>query len=41
MSRCAIEAMVTMDGRGQMVIPKEVRKIIDIHGGEKLIVFSR
>ena len=39
--RCVIEALVTVDGRGQMVIPKEVRKIIDIHGGEKLVVFTR
>jgi AbrB family looped-hinge helix DNA binding protein len=31
-----IEAMVTVDRRGQMVVPKEVRKIIDILGGEKL-----
>ena len=37
----AIEALVTVDGRGQMVIPKEVRDITDIHGGEKLVVFTR
>jgi len=32
--------MVTVDGRGQMVIPKKVREIANIHGGEKLMVFT-
>ena len=40
-SICAIEALVTVDKRGQAIIPKEIRKIIDIHGGEKLAVFTR
>ncbi|MBI4303024.1 MAG: AbrB/MazE/SpoVT family DNA-binding domain-containing protein [Chloroflexi bacterium] len=41
MSNCRIEALVTIDGRGQMVIPKEVRETTDIHAGEKLVVFTR
>ena len=41
MSRCVIEALVTVDRRGQMVIPKEVREIIGIHVGGKLVVITR
>ncbi len=36
-----IEALVTVDGRGQMVIPRKVREVTDIHGREKLVVFTR
>jgi antitoxin PrlF len=38
MSKCMIEALVTMDGRGQIVIPKKVRESTGIRGGEKLVV---
>lgn len=35
---CQIEAVVTVDGRGQMVLPKEVRASFGVAAGEKLAV---
>ncbi len=40
MKNCMIEALVTMDNRGQNVIPKEVRRIADIRDGDKLVVIT-
>ncbi|HWQ65599.1 MAG TPA: HgcAB-associated protein [Methanospirillum sp.] len=37
---CRIEAILTIDERGQMVIPKEVRENTGIKPGEKLALTS-
>lgn len=36
--RCSVEAVVTVDGRGQMVLPKEVRDRAGISAGDRLAV---
>ena len=33
---CRVEALVSVDERGQMVLPKEVREAAGIHPGDKL-----
>ncbi len=33
---CKVEALITVDERGQMVLPKDVRDKAKIHGGDKL-----
>lgn len=35
-----VEAMVSVDERGQMVMPKELRDKIGINAGDKLVVLS-
>ncbi len=35
---CAVEALVTVDERGQMVLPKELREKAGIKAGDKLAV---
>ncbi len=35
---CAVEALVTVDERGQMVLPKELREKAGIKPGDKLAV---
>ncbi|MCI0531376.1 MAG: AbrB/MazE/SpoVT family DNA-binding domain-containing protein [candidate division Zixibacteria bacterium] len=35
---CRVEALVTVDERGQMVLPKEVREKFKLKSGEKLAV---
>jgi antitoxin PrlF len=40
LNNCVIEALVTVDKRGQIVIPKELRGIADIHDGDKLVVIT-
>jgi antitoxin PrlF len=37
---CEVEAVVTVDGRGQMVLPKEVREKAGIKAGAKLAVVA-
>jgi antitoxin PrlF len=37
---CKVEAMVSVDERGQMVLPKELRDKAGIHPGDKLAVVS-
>ncbi len=37
---CRLEAMVTVDERGQMVLPKDVREKAGIKTGEKLALIS-
>ena len=37
---CAVEALVTVDERGQMVLPKELRERAGIKAGDKLAVTS-
>ena len=35
---CRVEALVSVDERGQMVLPKELREKANIHAGDKLAV---
>ncbi len=37
---CAVEAIITVDERGQMVLPKELRQRAGIKAGDKLAVTS-
>ena len=36
MSCCKVEALISIDERGQMVLPKEIRDKADIRTGDKL-----
>jgi antitoxin PrlF len=40
MSCCKVESIVSMDERGQMVLPKEIREKAKIKAGDKLAVVS-
>jgi antitoxin PrlF len=40
MSCCKVEALISVDERGQMVLPKEMRDRADIHAGDKLALVS-
>ena len=37
---CKVEALVSVDDRGQMVLPKEIREKASIRAGDKLAVTS-
>jgi AbrB family looped-hinge helix DNA binding protein len=37
---CNIESLITVDERGQMVLPKEIREKANIRPGDKLAVVS-
>lgn len=37
---CRVEALVSVDGRGQMVLPKETRDKARIKAGDKLAVIT-
>jgi len=37
---CRVHALVSVDDRGQMVLPKEIRKRANIRGGDKLAITS-
>lgn len=37
---CKVEAIIAIDGRGQMVLPKATRDSADIKAGDKLAVIS-
>jgi AbrB family looped-hinge helix DNA binding protein len=37
---CAVESVITIDERGQMVLPKEIRDKAGIRPGDKLAVVS-
>lgn len=37
---CKVESLVTVDERGQMVLPKELRDKAGIRGGDKLAVIG-
>ena len=39
-SSCRVESIVTIDERGQMVLPKEIRERAKIKPGDKLAVLS-
>lgn len=40
MGRCRVESLVSVDERGQMVLPKEVREKAKIRAGDKLALVS-
>ncbi len=40
MSCCKVESVVSIDDRGQMVLPKELRKKAQIYAGDKLAVVT-
>jgi antitoxin PrlF len=37
---CKVESVISVDDRGQMVLPKEIRDKAKIHAGDKLAVVS-
>ena len=37
---CKVESVVSIDERGQMVLPKEIREKANIHSGDKLALVS-
>lgn len=37
---CKVEAIISVDDRGQMVLPKETRDKAKIHSGDKLALIS-
>jgi antitoxin PrlF len=39
-SCCKVEALISVDERGQMVLPKEIREKAKIHTGDKLALVS-
>lgn len=40
MGCCKVETLVSVDERGQMVLPKETRDKADIHAGDKFALVS-
>jgi antitoxin PrlF len=40
MGRCKVESVISVDDRGQMVLPKETREKANIHAGDKLALVS-
>ncbi len=40
MGCCKVESLISVDERGQMVLPKEIRDKAGIHAGDKLAVVS-
>jgi antitoxin PrlF len=40
MTCCKVEALISVDERGQMVLPKEMRDKAGIHAGDKLALAS-
>jgi AbrB family looped-hinge helix DNA binding protein len=40
MGCCTVESLISVDERGQMVLPKEIREKANIGAGEKLAVVS-
>ena len=39
-SCCKVDALITIDGRGQIVLPKDIRARAGMEGGDKLAVIS-
>ena len=37
---CKVESVVSIDERGQMVLPKEIREKVNIKSGDKLAIVS-
>ncbi len=40
LSCCKVESVISIDDRGQMVLPKEIRDRAKIRGGDRLAVVS-
>ena len=40
MGRCKVESIVSVDERGQMILPKDIRERAKIGGGDKMAVVS-
>lgn len=40
MACCSVDAVITIDGRGQIVLPKDVREKAGMKAGDKLAVVS-
>ena len=40
MKCCQVDALVTVDGRGQIVLPKDLREKAEIKAGDKLVIIS-
>jgi len=38
--KCKVDALVTIDGRGQIVLPKDVREKAGVKAGDKFVVMS-
>ena len=38
--RCKVEALISIDERGQMVLPKETREKANVRAGDKLAIIS-
>jgi len=39
-TRCAVEAVLTLDERGQILLPKDLRKKLGLKAGDKLVAIS-
>lgn len=37
---CRVDALITIDGRGQIVLPKDVREKAKVKAGDKFVVIS-
>lgn len=37
---CQVDALITIDGRGQIVLPKDVREKVGVKAGDKFVVIS-
>ena len=40
MNCCKVESIISVDERGQMVLPKDIRERANIHAGDKLAVVA-
>ena len=38
--QCQVDALITIDGRGQIVLPKDVREKAGVKEGDKFVVIS-
>ena len=38
--QCCIEAVVSVDSRGQIVLPKDIRELANIGNGDKLVMIG-
>lgn len=37
---CKVDSVITVDDRGQMVLPKDIRQMANIHAGDKFAVLT-
>ncbi|MFC1916233.1 HgcAB-associated protein HgcC [Chloroflexota bacterium] len=40
MKCCQVDALITIDGRGQIVLPKDVREKAKVKAGDKFVIIS-